>query len=236
MTVSAKFEEKHAFVLCPKYAGRLWDILEQACGPTTAEASCADGIQRTFTSRDQLTSYENPRARSVNSLTFSARDEEFERRASITLGARYSSSIVVSIDGPEDVVVSAKNTLGEVFDGIKPWYSPISRIDFFYLVLAVVFFAFTVLNLTVSGGSGESQPVEVGRAILVTAAVIAVFAGLAALVWILNMLRTRFFPIAVFALGQGQGRYELDEKVRWVVIVGIAVSVVASLVVSVLLR
>lgn len=236
MTVSARFEEKHAFVLSPRDAARLWGLLEETCGSANAEASCADGIQRTFATIDQLTGYENPRARAITSLTFSARDPEFARRASVTLGARYSSSIEVSIDGPEEVVVPAKNALGEVFDGIKPWYSPISRIDFFYFVSAVVFFAFTVLNLVVGGGSGESQPVEVGRAILVAGAVVAAFAGLAALIWILNRLRARFFPVAVFALGQGQSRYELDDKVRWVVIVGIAVSVVASLVVAGLTR
>jgi len=236
MSVLAKFEEKHAFVLCPKDVGRIWDILEKAFGPAKAEASCADGIQRTFTSLDQLASYENPRARAINSLTFRARDAKLDRRASITLGARYSSSIMVYIEGPEEVVVPAKNTLGEFFDGIKPWYSPVSRVDFFYLVLAVASFAFTVLNLMVNGGSGKAEPIEFGRATLVTAVVIAMLAGLAAFVWILNMLRTRFFPVVVFALGQGQGRYELDDKVRWAVIVGIAVSVVASLVVAALLR
>lgn len=235
MTVSARFGEKHAFVLFTRDVTRLWSLLEKACGPAKAEASCSDGIQRIFTTPDELTNYENSRARAIKSVTISAHDEEYKQRASVTLGARYSSSIEVSIDGPEDVVVAAKNDLGEVFDDIKPWYSPISRIDFFYFVTAVALFAFVVLQLMVSTDSGESQQLEPGFAILATGIVVGVFASIGALIWVLNGLRARFFPVAAFALGQGQARYELEDKVRWAVIVGVAVSIVASLVVTALL-
>lgn len=234
-TLSARFEEKHAFVLSDRDATRLWNVLEGACGPAKAEASCTDGIQRTFTTLDELANYENPRARSIKSLAIRSHDEDYTRRASVVLGARYSSSVEVSIDGPEDVVVSTKNVLGEVFDGIKPWYSPISRINFFYFVAGVVVFALTVLQLMVGTGSGESRPLESGRAVFVTAIIVVGFAGVAALIWVLNSLRARFFPVAVFAIGQGQARYELEDKVRWVVIIGVAVPIVASLVVAALL-
>jgi hypothetical protein len=61
------------------------------------------------------------------------------------------------------------------------------------------------------------------------------FAGVGGLIWVLNRVRARFFPATVFAIGQGKGRYELDDKVRWVVIVGVFVSVVASLFVAALI-
>ncbi len=45
-----------------------------------------------------------------------------------------------------------------------------------------------------------------------------------------NKLREKFFPIATFAIGQGKERYELEEKIRWSIIVALVVSVLASLI------
>ncbi len=133
-------------------------------------------------------------------------------------------------------MVHLKNALGEIFDGIKPWYSPLARIDFVHVVLGLLLFFVTVFILIVGGQNGEPQSMEPGRAILATALILAGFAGIGGIIWVLNRVRARFFPVTVCAIGQGQGRYHLDDKVRWVVIVGILVSMVASLFVATLTR
>ncbi len=63
MTAAGRFEEKHAFVLSARAAARIWRVLEENVGPVKAEAWCADGIQRSFAALEELTDYENPRAR-----------------------------------------------------------------------------------------------------------------------------------------------------------------------------
>jgi hypothetical protein len=47
----------------------------------------------------------------------------------------------------------------------------------------------------------------------------------------ISKLQDRFFPMGAFCIGQGIDRQAIDEKVRWVVLVGFLVSVFSSLVV-----
>ena len=46
--------------------------------------------------------------------------------------------------------------------------------------------------------------------------------------WLLDHLKKRFFPLVSFVLGQGIQRFPLAERVRWGVLVALAVSVLAS--------
>jgi len=236
VSVTAKFDEKHAFVLYPEQAEHLWALFERDFGPVTATMSCTDRIERTFRSTGELVTYENARNRSIESITFEARSDDYKKRAAVTLGARYSSSIQALIQGPEAVVMSAKNELGEIFDGMKPWYSPVSRIDFYYVVFVVVLFGFMVAKAMLGDRNGPSDPVALQKAVLLSVSVFVFLAFLAGLVWFLNQLRRCYFPSAVFALGQGRTRFELEEKVRWAVIVATVVSIVASMIVALLLR
>jgi membrane-bound acyltransferase YfiQ involved in biofilm formation len=51
--------------------------------------------------------------------------------------------------------------------------------------------------------------------------------------WVLSRLRNRLFPIGSFAFAQGKSHHELLEKFRWTVVIGLAVSILAGMIVSV---
>lgn len=234
MTDSASVEISHAFVLTSVEAAKLWSILGGSFESVVASARCSDGIRREFQSQDQLTNYENPRTRAIRALILEARSRQPYGSASITLGGRYSSSIEVSISGDEITVLRLRDRIAEILDGMRPWYSPISRVDFFYIVGGALLLAFLVLQGVTSGSSSQKTLTfaqAAGAAVIVIAFLILV----GSLIWALNRLRDRFFPITVFAIGQGQVRFEFDDKIRWVVIVGFGVSVFASILVTLLL-
>jgi uncharacterized membrane protein len=63
---------------------------------------------------------------------------------------------------------------------------------------------------------------------------VTVLALIGIVIWGLYWLRKRFFPVATFAIGQGLTRHQHYEQIRWVVIVGFVISVLASIVVTVL--
>ena len=229
MTVSARFEERHAFVLQPQDAKKLWSILEDRFGCPEGSALCVDGIERTFPSADAVNSYENARGRAIVSMKVSAYSKDYDRRAEIYFGARYSSSIEGSLHGPEDLVIATKNSLGEIFDGMRPWYSAVSRVDFFHVIFTVFMLSLTVIVTMAAGSSSSGSSPTFQHAVFSTSVVTILFAIIAGIIWLLNRLRRRFFPIAVFAVGQGGARHSIDEKIRWGVIVGLITSLVATL-------
>lgn len=237
MKVTAKVELKHAFVLRSSDAAKIWSVLAEALGPVKASARCADDIEREFDSTDALSSYENPRSRCIRSLSFRARSNGFDASASVHLGGRFSSTPTIDLDieGPEPTVLRVRDRLGELFDGMRPWYSVISRIDFFLVVAGMSIFLMTVLS-GMSGKATDRRALGISEAVSGAAFLSALFGAVAFLIWVLNRIRNRVFPAATFAIGQGEGRHQFDEKIRWVVIIGFLVSTFASLVVAFLFR
>lgn len=229
MGVSTRFEEKHAFVLRPTDIHTMWDTLQKRVGGVQAQVNCSDSIEREFATPEDLLRYENPRSRAITRLTLNARSKNLESRISISFGERYGSSIEMSGNGPEESIVAVKNALGETVDGVRPWFAPLARIDFFYVIWGMFIFTLFVLQIMV-GESKQSKPLELKAAIKAAALVVGFLAVVVAIIWGLNRLRRRYFPIATFAIGQGESRYYVDENVRWVVIVGFLVSIFSSLV------
>ncbi len=229
MQAKVDLDIKHAFVMRADQINRIWAFLQGAIGPVRATASCADHIERAFTSPNELNAYENARARAIRGLLFTAWIADHDRSAYLNLRGDSFRSVSLKIEGPEIIVSRLRDDLLELFDGMKPWYSRITRLDFFYVVMGVLAFMMIVVA-GMAGGTKSERSLSFVQAVRVAAELVGVLAGLAGLVWLLNRLRERFFPVAAFAIGQGLDRFQFDEKIRWVVIVGFVVSVFASLV------
>ena len=124
--------------------------------------------------------------------------------------------------------------IGEMIDGLKPWYWRFSRIDFFLVGLITIWLADAILNTYAAGQGTTSVKATVSfvKAFSITGIVLAAFGLVGLTFWGLHRLRSRYFPLAIFKIGQETRRFETDEKVRWTIMIGFAVSVVASVVVS----
>jgi hypothetical protein len=89
----AELDLPHAFVLTPSQARRVWLALEDAVGEVRTTASCADHMERTFTSAEALMDYEPPvfdRSCAWN----------FQHGRQITTGKRTLGSVGASVLSP----------------------------------------------------------------------------------------------------------------------------------------
>jgi hypothetical protein len=234
MTVSARLKIGSAYVLRDENVRTLWELLEAKIGKVKADALCADDIEREFTSADDLVGYENFPAKKIQELEFSARSADRESASRLRFGQRYSPYIEFTAEGEEAVVSSVKSHVANLCEAIKPWYSGITKIEFLYVGIAV--FGLALLILNAMSGDAPVKPMSFKFAIVAIVAVAAVFALLGVLVWGLNALRRKFFPIGTFAIGAEKQRHQFNDNVRWVVFVGFFVALAAALVFAVIWR
>ena len=232
MAVTFDFEIKSAFVLRRDAVSRVWSILE-SIGAVSATAHCADNARREFESLSQLLAFDNARAKEIRSLKFSANSEDRKRQVDIAFGRLSSTSISVTLSAPEDgEILQTYEELKDTIDGTTTWYSLISRVDIgtgFLVSLGVLWF---VVRIAVDEPTGPRIGLGLGQAVLMTALLLGIFGVIGFFGWVLLRLHARFFPRAFFALGQGAERYQVDDKMRWVVIIGSAISVFGSFVVA----
>ena len=234
MAVTFNFVNKSAFVLRPDAVRRVWTILESTIGLVSATARCADNARREFESLSQLLAFNNARAKEILSLQFSARSKDFGRHGDVTFEGRFESTpIAVTLSAQEDgEILQACEELRDAIDGTRAWYSRISRVDVGIGFIASLGFLWLVARIALGDPPGPRRGVELGQAVLMAAQVLGFVGALGFIGWVLWRLHARYFPRAFFALGQGAERYQVDDKLRWVVIGGLVVSVFGSLVVA----
>ena len=232
MAVTFDIVSKSAFVLRSDAVNRVWAILESTIGSVAATARCADNARREFGSLSQLLAFDNAKAKEIRSLQFSARSKDFKRRGGVTFGD-WGDTISVTLSAQEDdEILQVREELKDVTDGTRAWYSLISRIDVPIGLIVSMFVLWLVGSLAIGESSEPRRGLELGQAALLAAQVLGVAGALCFFGWVLWRLHARYFPRAFFALGQGAERYKVDDNMRWVVIVGLVVSVFGSLVVA----
>ncbi len=232
MNAKAEFSIKQAFVVEPNQLEKLYKLFKDRINTPSISSRCTDDIEREFPRVKHLLDYENPRDKRISSLTIWARTDDWKKEARISFSNRSWETISVSIQGTEPSVSRLKDEISEVIDGMKPWYWWVARIDFFYVILVVSLIGFSFLRVyaeSLPSVKSEFSPARVFLAIGIT---VGIFGGLVLLVWGLNKLRRRYFPVAVFSIGQEVKRYETDEKIRWSIIFAFLVSLTASIIVT----
>ena len=230
MNSSAEFSIGHAFVLDPTVSGKIWGLLDARVGNVYAAAACNDDLVRRFESKQQLDEYENPVNRGIYALSYYARSRGSDTSAEVRFNLA-RNQIKVEISGAESTVLEVRDRLHEIIAGAKPWYWRIAKFDAYFWFFLFAFFGGFVIG--VMGSGTKNEPLSFKFALL-GAVVLLLFIGAISLVpWSLNRLRERFFPFAVYAIGQGKIRYDNDEKLRWGVIVAFIISLLSSIVAAI---
>jgi hypothetical protein len=228
--VHATVDIPQAFVATSGDITKLWHVLAEPCPVFAATAHCHDGLVRQFATLEGLVGYENPGRASITSLELSAMSADRETTAQISLGTRYSTSMTASLHGEEACISSLRTSLTDILDGMRPWYSRIATVELFYVWVPI--FAFPYLLIQILGASSPSSSkmeIPFRTAVYLTAVVVGELAAIGLVIWGTSRLRSRFFPVSTFAIGQGAGRHQRDEQIRWVVIVGFLVNVAAGI-------
>lgn len=236
MQVHATSEYSAAIVPDEDSLRRLWGHVQGFVDSPSITATCIDGVERKFTSIDELLQYENPPSSKVDTLEIYGSDREYVRTISISLGRSYGAPAYLSIRGEEIEVSSTKTKVMDTFSGMRAWYSPIATLDMFKFWLILFFTGFAILQAMMPTSAPQRPGRSFVEALQILGSVIPLVVLAFAIVFGTVKLRSQIFPRVAFAFGQGARRYRFDEQVRWTVLVGIVVSVAASAVYSWLLN
>lgn len=231
----ATFDTNSAFVLGPDDVRRVWTLLEDKAGPVEAVAICADAFEREFNKADDLINYANFPAQRIVGLQIGVWSEDGEK-ASVTF-TEHGSPIRFSASGVENEVSILRQHILNLADAIRPWYSFIARIPraiAFYIFMCIPV-ACLALIMMLPAHQNRTPP-SLNKAILVVLLVFLAVAVLAVGLVALNAWRMALFPTATFALGAGAERHRTYENIRWTVVVGFFVSLVAAVVFALVWR
>ena len=234
---------KHAFVIRLYDLEKLWKLLEAHIGTVTASAECSDEMEREFDAWEELASYDNPPAKKIIRLSIESRSDDWKRFVHIRFIGDIFVSTVILIRAQEQLISEIKDKISDTLDGTKPWYSFLARFGSYLLValswviLWVLYWPQGLSEIILSLPAWETLrlPVWSPFVVLIGFTILLVLIGSAILIYADKGLRKPWswlFPVGYFAIGQGERRYEIGERIRLGIIIGLPLSFVASLLVS----
>lgn len=216
------------YVVRASDVNRICALLEKEVGRVRIVTECSDDIERDFSSSVELSSYDNSPGRSLLDMWIqSSRSTETESNSAIESASVYFSKggrVSISVTGDEMRGSFLKERFREITDGTKAWYSRIAMAldsDILAIVLATLWTvfllsAFAYLRANSPPPSDPTPVVPPYIVALVAVATLAITAvpliGLASLI---RWLQRALFPRAYFAVGQGEERYKVKDKLRW---------------------
>lgn len=238
---SAKYCEtfNFAFVATPDKVSKLFDVLKTRVGAVEITADCAD-YSREFSNLDELLKYENPPARQIKQLSLAARSEDLNRSASVVLAnSRLTTVTIYLTSRREDGLLKLKNDILDIVDGLRPWYGFFSTFEYHYFLLQSAFLLCMVLygGLTLlaflgwlpkpGNGNAELRITAIAALVLSSPLMLALLTSI-----VVGWTKGFLAPRGVFAIGQGKSRFDLQEKIRWGVVIAFVVSIAAGLVIT----
>ncbi|MDP5133187.1 MAG: hypothetical protein NWQ54_20085 [Paraglaciecola sp.] len=233
MEAQLRIERAHAFVITEANLKKVWISLEENVGDVSAEVSFNDSIARKVKSFDELMSFENSKSKKINRIEVYGRSDSNDNWARILFSDSKYRPIEISATGEDRAITSFGDNITEVIDGLKPWYSTISKLEFFYIIGFICWFSFALLNIMIPD-TPNNEPIELANGVKIILAGFGMIAAIVFSIWGLNRLRSVCFPVASFAIGQGLERHRVQENIRWGVVVAFVVSLFSSTVFAVL--
>ena len=230
-----RYSTKFAFILRSEQISKLVRLVENEVSKPSITAQCSDGVVRSFSDADSLLKYSNLPSRCIQSLRLSAETEDWSKRIDLSFANDVFGTIDLSVSGPEADVVRLRHEIAELVGATRAWYSWITRANLPFVVMWVCIPVFLLLgeySKTIEQPAPE--PPDFGRVVLRVAILFVALGLLIAITYGLNVLKKRFFPSNTFVIGHEQQRFDVHEKIRWTIVVGFAVSVLASMIVSIL--
>jgi len=201
-----------------KSLSRLADVIAANVGPVEVEARCADLIHRKFPDMQHLLAYDNFTKRRLVSVTLEAASQSRTRVVNLKFDSRGYQTANVIVRGEDEFVTPFSDDMRDMIQGLRPWFWWIRKVDLVVLVAMIIaalmvtvggLVAFGVINGSDGTTSKASFPVQ-GYFYL------AIGIGIIALI---NSLRSFFFPMLTFAVGQQEAREAVRDKARWVLVV-----------------
>jgi hypothetical protein len=201
---------------------------------------CSDGLERQFSSVDELLHFGNPSSAAITSMTIRGVGKDRDDRFTLSLDSKDTRNVWISIDASEEVGLALNSLARSTLDSMRPWYSPVAKADWTTVAFVVWMLSYVGIVAVAIVRQGISNipwdRLDSAKFTLIDAfrgmflGLIPIGAGV-----VLNILRDRYFPKGSFMIGDGKARSARLEVVRTLVIVGFVISMASSLVMAALL-
>lgn len=219
--------EKHAFILKAEDATKIWKKLESYNKEVTASVKFNDSVVREVGELSELLNFENSHSKKILRVEFKAISLDHANITRIELDDSQYNPVLISSSGDDEIVAKAASEIPEIINGLKPWYSKASRIDIFFLLCILLTIGGMLISLMIPE-SDKKKVATFMEAITLLGITTLFFISVYYTYKTLTALKNSVFPIATFAIGQGLQRYNVQEKVRWGVVISLIVSMIGS--------
>jgi hypothetical protein len=196
----------------------------------TYRVDCVDELRREFDLK-KLLAYDNAPKKAIRAIAIGVdKENDFSRCATMRLRqSPFLAAINLSVSGPESEVEKLNDAIKSILAGMRPWYWWLAKYSILLVVaglyLALYFLLLAVLLIMrLTGRIGPIKDEGAESWGFIFGAWIVVFAVLGAL----DCIKSKLFPRATFAIGQGLNRYQVLEKIRWTVVIGLSVGLAAN--------
>lgn len=233
MRASRDLRLTQAFVLTDEELRRIFAAVSSMFGVSNLSATCADGIERSFSNLDELAAYENAPKRAIRSLRIKARSTDYKNSCLLRLEDGGNRNIFLSVEADEEHVLKISEMLEERLSSMRPWYHVIAKSNGFWWVVVPYSFFLIVALVEYAWSPGKlvlPEKWEIPVFVYVLGSLLGFVALLLAA--LVNRFKRAWFPMEVFAIGQGEKRHHDRDLIRTAVVVAFVVSVIASLVTS----
>ena len=234
MNVHYSEELSHAFVVSPDGLKNLVELLQKRIGKVDISVDCVDKIEREFKTVKKLITYENSKSKKIRRIHLRSQADDYSKSATIVFRdpSWLNSGVSINVKGREDVVSRLKGEILDIIAGMRPWYDAFACIDLgtiigvVFLILLFIFSIFILFEwIPISDSPSSDSKNGKGSAFSIVFLLITSL-GL----WGFYRLRSILFPKAVFAVGQGESRFRILERVQWGVVIAFLVSFAAGLI------
>lgn len=199
-------------------------------GPLRYRSACADGIERSFDSLDELLAYPNAPRVAMQSLTIEAKAPRSARAARITILTGRSGSIAIRATAAEGELTRLLPKLRDELVGTRPqyWILAEPRGRTMYLALGMMMLAIL---------AGPVWTNWAAVMLLVRQPIACACAGLLVLSvgYVLGRLRDALFPRGIIVLGHAVESESRRAYIRTAVVLAALLGIASSLVASVIL-
>ncbi len=214
----------HAFVVRPDKLKKLVELFQNHVGKVAISVKCADGFSREFKTVKELIGYENSKSKEIRYIRLSARSDNYSKSASVDFaGGLFQRGVSIDFEACEELVFQLRDKTHSIVEGMRPWYSWMSRINFEFTALAIFFIFYLVVRQVRLWWPVLDQNIKPWVLIIILFLFII-------LLITASFFGKKLFPPTAFTIGQGESRFKVLEKIRWGLVIAFFVSFGAGLV------
>lgn len=206
MEISKIDSIKNAFLIKSVDLKSLDNLFNQLPGESTYSIETSDGIERKYKTMHEVLSHENSSKNPIQKITLQKSSRDPNLLLIIIFNKDSYNCISYYFSTNEENLIPKINRIMECVESTKAWYSSLSQNNFISFYFSLI--ALSILTIILLGFFGIIQisSTQIEQRLISFNYGIFIFGIITGM--LLYIFKHRIFPIGVFAIGQGEKKYD----------------------------